>query len=119
MDISLLNYYIKKLGFNIKNSDLILELEPYENGIVNKYQINLTCNKDKILDFFGLDNTVEYDKLNERNLWIYLISSKKLNEKHIKFDGFKGPHPKNKYHARFNEYLVRTYENMIKKNSKL
>lgn len=118
MDISLLNYYIKELHFNIENSYLILELEPFEEGTVNKYQIKLTCNKDKILDFFGLDNTVEYDKLNERNLWIYLTSSPKLSERHMSFTGFKGPHPKNKYHARFNEYLVGTYENIDKYNKK-
>lgn len=118
MDITLLNYYIKKLSFNIENYHLILELEPYEKGIVNKYQIKLTCNKNKILDFFGLDNTVEYDKLNERNLWIYLTSSKILNERHIRFDGFKGPYPKNKYHARFNEYLKKTYDYIGKYNKK-
>lgn len=107
MDIDLLNYYIRKIGFKIENSSLTLELEPSSYPLGYQYQIALSDNKKEILHFFGYDVTVNYDHLTEKNLFVYLSSSKSFNERHIRYDSFKVQSPKNSQHRKFNDFLVK------------
>lgn len=112
MDFELLNFWIHNIGFDIRHDKvdepcyLYLSLKADKEDIMNSYIIKLSSNKDAILQFFGFDITIKYDDLTEKNLFEYLCSSSILKPSFITYCGFKGPHPKNKLHDKFNKYLV-------------
>lgn len=114
MDFELLNFWISKLHFNIhhepnKTPKLYVNLEAYTGEPFYSYSLLLSNNKNDILKFFGFDTTIEYDKLSERNLFVYLTSSTKLKPENISYVSFKGPSAKNNKHSKFNKYLIKKY----------
>lgn len=108
MDIELLNFWIDKLGFYIDNGTLNILLHVPFFG---KYVISLSNNKREILNFFGFNvDNIEYDSLSERDTFEYLSTSTKLCHNDIQLCSLvKGPSPKNKQHAKYNEYLKKKY----------
>lgn len=112
MDFELLNFWISKLGFDIKHDKLdepcrlYLSLQADKADFMNSHIIHLSSNKDAILQFFGFDNTVKYDSLTEKNLFEYLCTSSILKPFYIRYCSFKGPQPKNKLHEKLNKYLI-------------
>lgn len=115
MDFELLNFWIHSIGFNIKHDKLdepcylYLLLKADKEDIMNSYIILLSSNTESILQFFGFDTTIKYDDLTEKNLFEYLCTSSILKPCNIKYCSFKGPHPKNKLHEKFNKYLMNKY----------
>lgn len=112
MDFELLNFWVNKLGFDIKHDKidepcrLYLSLRADKEDFMNSHIIQLSSSKDAILQFFGFDITVKYDNLTEKNLFEYLCTSSILKPCHIRYCSFKGPHPKNKLHEKLNKYLL-------------
>jgi hypothetical protein len=111
MDFELLNFWIHKLGFDVRHDKidetcyLYLSLKADKEDFMNSHIVQLSSNKDEVLQFFGFDVTVKYDNLTEKNLFEYLCTSSILKPSFIKYCSFKGPHPKNKLHEKFNKYL--------------
>lgn len=50
---------------------------------------------------------IDFDKLHEKNLFVYLSTNKKFDERHISYDSFKGFSPKNSQHRKFNDFLIK------------
>ena len=105
MDVSLLNFWIEKIDFYIQNDVLYITLYV---PMFKTYYLQLTNDKNKILDFFGFDISIEYDKLSERNLFEYLCTSKNLSHNDITLLTIKDFIP-SKLHRKFNEYLKNKY----------
>lgn len=105
MNIELLNIWINDLGFYIKDDTLYLKLKV---PLFRRYSLQLSLNKNDILDFFGFDATFEYDNMTERNQFEYLCTSTKLLPSDICHYTFKD-FPNSKQHARFDEYLKKKY----------
>jgi hypothetical protein len=107
MDFELLNYWIHRLDFDIRKDKLYLQLKACSKDSLNGYIMFLSDDKNKILEFFGFDTTIEYDKLTEKNMFEYLCTSTKLSSGIIVYNGgFKGPYAKNALHKKFNNYLL-------------
>lgn len=112
MDFELLNFWIRKLGFNVRHDKidescyLYLSLKADKEDFMNSHIVQLSSNKDEVLQFFGFDITVKYDSLSERNLFEYLCTSSILRPSYIQYSSFKGPRSKNKLHEKFNKYLL-------------
>jgi hypothetical protein len=112
MDFELLNFWINKIGFDIRHDKvdehcyLYMSLKADKEDFMNSYIILLSSNRDAILQFFGFDISIKYDSLSERNLFEYLSTSSILKPYYLKFCSFKGPRPKNKLHEKFNKYLL-------------
>lgn len=115
MDFELLNFWISKLRLHVKHTHthndpcLYLYLKAHDNDFLYSYCILLSTKKNAILEFFGFDTSVNYDELTEKNLFQFLSTSTKLHPSFIQYCGFKGPHPKNKLHGKYNEYLKTEY----------
>ena len=110
MDISLLNYYIERIGFIIDDGKLFFVSKGNDRDFSNSYRIFLTSDSRDMLKFFGYDVTIPYDKLSERDLWSYLTSSTMLTQTHLSLtNDFKGPRAKNKYHKRFSDFLRKQF----------
>jgi len=88
MDLDLLNVWITNLGFEIKKDKLYLQLKAHYKDPINFYVMYLSNNKDKILEFFGFDTSIDYDHLTEKNVFEYLCTSTKLNPEFIMYTGF-------------------------------
>jgi hypothetical protein len=114
MDFELLNYFIRYLPFHVQKDTLFLRLPGCERDIFNLHEMPLTDDPLKILDFFGYDTTIEYTKLSQSNIFVYLTNSTKLDPAFICHDGFKGPHAKNNIHKKFNQHLVCEYQHLKK-----
>lgn len=112
MDFELLNFWINKIGFDIRHDKLnepcylYLSLKADKDDFLKSYIIELSSDKNKILQFFGFDSNINYDNLSEKNLFEYLCTSSILQPSHIRYCSFKGPHAKNKLHEKFNKYLL-------------
>lgn len=115
MDVELLNFWVNNLRFHIehdntnKEPSLYLSLKVHKYDIIDSHVILLSNNKNAILEFFGYDTSINFDKLTERNMFEYLCTSKKLHPCFIKYCNFKTRHPKNKLHSKFDEYLKKRY----------
>lgn len=106
MDLELLNFWIENLDFYIRDNTLKMRLYvPY----FRNYIMELSSNKKDILDFFGFDTNIDYDALKEKDVFVYLCSSKKLCHTKLRLCSIKGPFPKNKQHSKFNQYLQTNY----------
>lgn len=109
MDLELLNYWIKKMNFNIHEDTLYMSLESCDIDFCNTCKFVLSSNKNKILEFFGYDTTIDYDHLKSYNIYEFLCTSTKLLPNNIQYDGFKGPSAKNSEHVKYNKYLLQKY----------
>lgn len=114
MDFELLNFWIEDYNFSILENDkkvkLYLRLKSCSKDILRSSLFLLCSDKNKILDFFGYDNSIEYDYLKSYNQYEYLCSSTKLLPRYIKYRGFKGPIAKDLNHKNFNKYLMTKYK---------
>ncbi len=106
LDISLLNQWINRLNFDIRDDRLFINLKAFTEDIGNTFILPLTDNKKDILDFFGFDTTIDYDNLKEKDMFEYLCTSNKLNPLFITYYGFKGPSPRTKLESKFNDFLL-------------
>lgn len=106
LDLELLNLWIHKLNFDIRNDRLYISLSAYSKDICNSYIMPLSSDRNKILDFFGFDTTRDYDHMTDYNQFEYLCSSTKLDPIFISYFSFKGPGPKNNVESKFEKYLV-------------
>lgn len=109
MDLELLNFWINNLGLSISNDSLFVHLKAYSNDPLKAHIIKLSEKKQDILAYFGFDTSIEYEKLTEKNLFVYLSSSSKLKPEFIHYYGFKGSSPKNAQHSRYNKYLLEEF----------
>lgn len=115
MDFELLNFWIEDYNFSILEDDdnkvkLYLRLKSCNTDILRSGQFLLCSDKNKILNFFGYDNSIEYDYLKSYNQYEYLCSSTKLLPRYIRYRGFKGPRAKDSNHEKFNKYLMNKYK---------
>jgi hypothetical protein len=118
MDFELLNFWIEKYNFTIINDNdddinkgvkLYFRLKACNIDVMRSSKFILCTDKNKIIEFFGFDTTIEYDYLKQNNLYEYLCTSNKLSSRHITYRGFKGPHCKNREHEKFNTYLKKKF----------
>ena len=105
MDLELLNFWINRLKFDYRHNQLFVLLPAYDDDIFNTYCLKLSEDTKQILDFFGFDTTIKYDKLTLNNMFEYLCTSTKLDPRYIEYCGFKGPYSKNLIHSKFDKYL--------------
>ena len=109
MDLELLNFWIRRLHYEVRGETLFINLSAFEKDYMYSYALELSSDSKRILDFFGFDTSIEYDKLTLSNQFEFLCSSTKLNPHYITYSGFKWLHPKNHQHSKFNQYLVKRY----------
>lgn len=113
MDFELLNFWVHHLHFDVRherledNPRLYLSLKAHNNDSLCSYVLLLSESKKDILEFFGYDTSIEYDRLTEKNVFEYLCTSSRLKPQFIQYSSFKGPRAKNKQHTEFNKYLER------------
>jgi hypothetical protein len=108
MDLELLNYWIKRIGFQVIGQGLYLGLKAYKDDWTPTYKIMLSNDSKCILDFFGFDTSVLYDELTESSVFVFLGDSKVLKPEYIEVDGFKG-YAKNAKHKKYNQYLMNNF----------
>ena len=106
LPLNLLNFWIEKLNFDIRNDTLFVHLKAYTNDMSRSYIIPLSNDRARILEFFGFDISRDYDYMKQYNQFEFLCSSEKLDPRYISYFSFKGPAPKNKLETKFHSYLV-------------
>jgi hypothetical protein len=109
MDLELLNFWISELGMNIKGNTLSLHLKACDHDCISSYLLELSNDKEHILSFLGFDTSRNYDNMTESNLFEFLCTSTKLHPRNITFCSFKGRHPKDKTHERFDKLLKKKF----------
>jgi hypothetical protein len=113
MEFDLLIFWIENMNFFIKYSPekttLYIRLKSCKYDQMRSCYFPLCSDKNKILDFFGYDSSLDYDHMKIYNQYEYICTSTKLSNKDIKYCGFKGPSAKNKNHANLNKYLLAKY----------
>lgn len=114
MDFKLLNYWVSDLNYDVRHDRaddkprLYLSLKAHDcDDDMRSYVMLLSDDKNKILEFFGFDTTIEYDKLSEKDLFVFLDNSSKLDPAFIRFDGFKDG--KGGVAGKFNKFLYAKY----------
>lgn len=111
LDLELLNFWIKKYGLYIEENTLFIRLSLNKSHKII-HTIKVSDDKHSILDFFGYDTRIEYDELTQKNTFVFLSTSSKLNTDFIDYykthfkGGHEGYHPKNKQQREYNEYLL-------------
>ncbi len=106
MDLELLNFWISDFKMSIQDDNLFLHLKSYKKDTIYSYILPLSDNRQDILNFFGYDNTVEYDKMTQKNQFEFLCTSTKLNPKYISYLPFKT----RANHIKFNVFLLEKYK---------
>lgn len=113
MEFDLLNFWIENMNFFIKykpeKTTLYIRLKSCKYDQMISCYFPLCSDKNKILDFFGYDSSLDYDHMKIYNQYEYLCTSTKLSHKDIKYCGYKGHSPKNKNHTEFNKCLLAKY----------
>lgn len=111
-ELDLLNCWIHNLSFMVNDDKLYLSLKASDNDWLRCCNLFLSDNQKDILEFFGFDSSVDYLNLKSYNVYEFFCTTTKLTPHHISYCGFKGPHPKNQNHSKFNEYIKDKYKNL-------
>jgi hypothetical protein len=105
-DLRLLNYLVGRLRMHVTDSGtLCLKLWLCRNDHGYCFEMPLTSDRSKILEFLGFDTSVRYDSLGQEELFEFLCSSSVLNPAYINYDSFKDC-SEIKQHAAFNAFLI-------------
>lgn len=105
LDLELLNLWINRLNFDIRDGTMYVMLKAFSEDPCHTYVLALSSDRNAILDFLGFDTTRDYDHMTTYNQFEYLCTSTKLDPKYISYFSFKGPAPKTINEAKFEKYL--------------
>lgn len=112
-ELDLINFWIERLNFQIKDDKLFLRLKACNIDIMRSHLLLLSDNVNDILDFFGFDISIDYMHLKPYNIYEFMSTTVKLYPEYISYYGFKGPHPKNQNHVKFNDYLKQKFRDVF------